>query len=110
MNEVLQQIQKCMSERNWTLYKLSKECDIPYSSLSSLFAKNNQPTISTLEKICDGFNITLSEFFSYKPPYRNSSQMYTESDKELIIKTNQLNKKDQQLLLQFIDLLISHEK
>ena len=63
MNEVLQQIQKCMSERNWTLYKLSKECDIPYSSLSSLFAKNNQPTISTLEKICDGFNITLSEFF-----------------------------------------------
>ncbi len=110
MNDVLRQIEKCMYERKWSLYKLSKECDIPYSSLNSLFAKDNQPTISTLEKICKGFNITLSEFFSYKPPYRDSVQMYTEWEKTLIQKNRQLSKKDQQFLLEFVDLLISQEK
>ena len=35
---------------------LAKESDIPYSSLNSLFLKNNQPTLSTLEKICKGFH------------------------------------------------------
>ena len=51
MNDTLMKIQKLMNERNWSLYKLAKESDIPYSSLNSLFLKNNQPTLSTLEKI-----------------------------------------------------------
>ena len=56
MNDTLMKIQKLMNERNWSLYKLAKESDIPYSSLNSLFLKNNQPTLSTLEKICKGFH------------------------------------------------------
>lgn len=47
MNDVLERIKKILDEKGWTLYKLSKETGIPYSSLNSLFNKNNQPTIST---------------------------------------------------------------
>ena len=50
MNDTLMKIQKLMNERNWSLYKLAKESDIPYSSLNSLFLKNNQPTLSTLDE------------------------------------------------------------
>ena len=49
MNDVLQKIKELMEERGWSLYKLAKESGIPYSSLNSLFQKNNQPTITTLE-------------------------------------------------------------
>ena len=68
LNKLLIKIQELLDERNWTLYRLSKESNIPYSSLNSLFLKNNQPTVSTLEKVCDGFHITLSEFFSDDTP------------------------------------------
>ena len=70
MNDVLNRIQTLLNEREWTLYRLAKESGITYSSLSSLFKKDNQPTISTLEKICIGLNISLNEFFSNYPPYR----------------------------------------
>ena len=50
MNDTLKRINELLDKRNWTLYKLAKESDIPYSSLSSMFQKNNQPTIATLEK------------------------------------------------------------
>lgn len=63
MNDVLNRIQTLLNEREWTLYRLAKESGITYSSLSSLFKKDNQPTISTLEKICTGLNISLNEFF-----------------------------------------------
>ena len=64
LNHTLTKIKHLLDERNWTLYKLAKEAGIPYSSLNALFLKNNQPTIATLEKICGGFHITLSEFFA----------------------------------------------
>jgi len=48
LNKLLTKIQQLLDERNWSLYKLSKESHIPYSSLNSLFLKNNQPTVVTL--------------------------------------------------------------
>lgn len=105
MNEVLTRIQTLMDERNWTLYRLSQESGIPYSSLSSLFKKDNHPTISTLEKICAGFHITLSEFFSDRPPYRDSSKDYTEDEKILVDKYRRLSRKNQSLLSAIANLL-----
>lgn len=75
LNKLLTKIQELLDERNWTLYRLSKEANIPYSSLNSLFLKNNQPTVSTLEKVCDGFHITLSEFFAEDTPYRKKYRL-----------------------------------
>ena len=65
-NEILKKIETYMKLRNWSIYKLAKEADIPYSSLNSMFLKNTQPTIPTLEKICSGLNISMSDFFSDK--------------------------------------------
>lgn len=83
LNETLQKIKELLAERNWSIYKLAKESGIPYSSLNSLFQKNNQPTLSTLEKICKGFHISVSEFFLDTTPYRE--QIYTFSNDELHI-------------------------
>lgn len=109
MNDVLQRIQTLMNERKWTLYRLAQESSIPYSSLSSLFKKDNQPTLSTLEKICTGFHITLSEFFSDKPPYREIPKSYSEDEKVLIENYRKLSKKNQSLLSEFTNLLVSQD-
>ena len=105
LNKLLTKIQKLLDERNWSLYKLSKESHIPYSSLSSLFLKNNQPTVATLEKICNGFHITLSEFFSDNPPYRNEAPIITEEEQKVLDIFSSLNNKDKQKYLEIIDIL-----
>ena len=61
---VLKQIKNLCNERNWSLYRLSMESSIPYSTLNNLFRRGNVPSINTLCKICDAFRISLSEFFS----------------------------------------------
>lgn len=104
-NKLLSKIQELLDERNWSLYKLSKQSNIPYSSLNSLFLKNNQPTIATLEKICIGFNITLSEFFESDTPYRDDSSNITEEEKILLNSYRNLGKKDKLKCLDIIEIL-----
>ena len=62
--DVLLHIKKLCEERGWSNYRLAKEAGISQSSLNNLFRRNNIPTIPTLEAICKGFGITLSQFFA----------------------------------------------
>ena len=105
MNEVLQKIKKLMDERGWSLYKLAKESGIPYSSLNSLFQKNNQPTVTTLERICSGFHITIGEFFSDDTPYRQPEQEFNKEEKDIITSYRNLNRNNKKLFLGFLNLL-----
>lgn len=102
MNETLKKINELMEERNWTYYRLAKEADIPYSSLNSLFLKNNQPTISTLEKICAGFHISLSEFFSSKTPYRPESYRFSKDELDMIEMYRSLNKSEKKVVAAYL--------
>lgn len=105
MNDILKRITSLMNAKNWTLYKLAKESDIPYSSLNSMFQKNNQPTISTLEKVCRAFNITMSEFFSNTPLNTKVKQEFSKVELELIQTFQNLTKNNQKLLIDFANLL-----
>ena len=62
--DVIQHIQDLCRERDWSYYRLAKESDIPYSTLSNMINRTNIPTIPTLQRLCDGFGITLSDFFT----------------------------------------------
>ena len=57
-------IKQLMKERKWTAYKLAKECGLPQSTITNVFARSTIPSIPTLETICEGLGITLSQFFS----------------------------------------------
>lgn len=60
---VLQKIKELLDERGWTLYRLAKEAGVSYSTLSNTFQRDNVPSIPTLIQVCEGFGITLTEFF-----------------------------------------------
>ena len=57
-------LQQLLRERGWTEYKLSKECGLAQSTIGNIFRRNTLPSIATLETICKGFGITLSQFFA----------------------------------------------
>ena len=62
-NDINKRILELCKEKNWSEYKLSQESNIPNSSINAMFKHNHVPTIHNLKKICDAFQITLSQFF-----------------------------------------------
>ena len=63
MKDILKEITRLRLERNWTEYELAKKSGLAQSTISSWYRKKQTPSIQTLDKICKGFGITLSQFF-----------------------------------------------
>ncbi|MCI9379286.1 MAG: helix-turn-helix transcriptional regulator [Eubacterium sp.] len=61
---ITNRIKELCDKRQMSMYALSKKTGISQSSLSNLMKRGSTPTFYTLDKICDGLGITLSQFFS----------------------------------------------
>ena len=61
--DVLTRITKLRLNRGWTDYELAKRSGLPQSTISSWYTKNMTPSVSSLENICKGLGISLSQFF-----------------------------------------------
>ena len=71
-----------------------------------MLRKGNTPSLSTLIKICNGFGISLSEFFETD----NESTMLTRSQKDLLQQWDRLSKADRQTAERFLNFLLSAER
>ncbi len=57
-------LQLCQSQ-DITINKLSSISGVTQSTVNNIMSgRNNSATIATIKKLCDGFGITLGEFFS----------------------------------------------
>lgn len=53
-----------LEEKKMSIHKLALEAAVPPSSIKNiLYGKSKNPGIVTLKMLCDGFDITLTEFF-----------------------------------------------
>lgn len=86
-----------MEYKHWTVYKLAKMSGLPYSSLNNIFNRRTCPTIPTFEKICNGFGITLSQFFDYETNPLKSDDL-TDDEQELLYSYISLSCRDRDLL------------
>lgn len=63
-----------LGERKMSIHKLAMEAAVPPSSVKNiLYGKSQNPGIVTLKMLCDGFGITLIEFFD-TPEFRALEQ------------------------------------
>lgn len=104
-NDVLLRISTLCRERDWSLYRLAKEAAIPYTSLSNMFARNTQPTIHTLEKMCAGFGISMSEFFDTPLKKDPNTFVLSENEKNLIEVYRSLNAPCRELMETYLQSL-----
>jgi transcriptional regulator with XRE-family HTH domain len=61
---ITNRIRELCDKKQMSMYALSNKIGISQSSLSNLMKRGSTPTFYTLDKICDGLGITLSQFFS----------------------------------------------
>lgn len=64
MKNVLDEITRLRIKRGWSEYELAKNSGITQSTISTWYRKGQTPTIQTLEKVCSGLGISLSQFFA----------------------------------------------
>ena len=71
---VKNRILQLLGEHQMSIYKLAIESAVPQSSIKNiLYGKSQNPGIVTIKMLCDGFGITLVEFFDTEE-FRNLEQ------------------------------------
>lgn len=73
-------IRQLMAERGWTIYRLAQESKLSQTTISNIFKRNNQPSLPTVNAICDACGITLAQFFTENDT-ANSPNAKSELDK-----------------------------
>ena len=98
MVPVLDRITFYRNQKGWTEYQLATKSGLTQSTISSWYRKDLVPSIPSLEKICNAFGITLSQFFSEnETPYA-----LTEIQKQLLDASTVLTEEQQLSLIEFI--------
>ena len=98
--DVQKRIRELMNESGWTDYRLAKEANLSHSTVTNMFNRNNAPTLPTLEAVCNGFGITLVQFFSDRT---EASALTSEQQEELFSKWSTLTERQKKLLLELME-------
>ncbi len=99
---VLDKIVQLREARKWSEYQLAEKSGLTQSTISSWYRKNMLPTIPSLQKICDAFDITLSQFFTEENEEIHS---LTDNQIKLLRVATRLQPEQYQQLIKFIESL-----
>ena len=99
MTDILGMIRKNREARGWTEYQLAEHSGLPQSTISSWYKKGMTPSFSSLERICDAFGLTLSQFFA------DGEQVLalTPAQRSMLERWNKLTGSQQTALLALLD-------
>ncbi len=61
--DVVKRIKELTDAKGWSTYKLAIEAGLTTSTLYSIMAGTNQPTVYTVELLCEALDVSLSDFF-----------------------------------------------
>lgn len=61
--DVHKRIDDLMKQREMSYYRLAQVSGLPQSTLNNMKARGSLPSLYTLEQICQGLQISLSQFF-----------------------------------------------
>ena len=104
--DVIGRINELCKARSWTYYRLAKESGIPYSTLNTMLHKTYVPTVPSLMKLCDGFGISIAQFF----PDQDETVLLTKKQKECLAQWNRLDTHSQELALAYMDGLAARQE
>ena len=60
---ILNRIREERNKRGWSDYELAENSGLTQSTISTWFNRDIEPGVASIEKICTGLGISLSQFF-----------------------------------------------
>jgi transcriptional regulator with XRE-family HTH domain len=105
-DDIYDRISELCEERGWSNYKLMNESGIAKSTFYNMLEKKSVPQIDMIQKICDGFNMTLGEFFADK--VENNREL-SKDDMSFVAKSRELNAGDRGRALAYMQALLDRQ-
>lgn len=102
MINVLERITELRTKKHWTEYQLAEQSGLTQSTISSWYRKDILPTLPSLERICNAFGISVSQFFD---DHTTEISLINPQQKYLLDKAAKLNNEQYDALIHFLDLL-----
>ena len=62
--DTMSRVFELIEDRNITLYRLAQLSGVRYSTFKNTRKRNGQLSVDTIERICEGLEIPMSEFFT----------------------------------------------
>lgn len=100
--DVLEKITELRTERHWTEYQLAEASGLTQSTISSWYRKGMLPTLPSLIKLCEAFNISVSQFFLED---NKQAVLLNEKQVKLLDAASRLNASQYAALLNFLQIL-----
>ena len=105
MIDILDHITEQRLLHNWTEYELAKRAGLPQSTISSWYRKKMLPSLTSLEKICQAFDMTMSQFLAEDARLAE----ITPDEKKLLQKWELLSPRQKASFLNLIDSIITRD-
>ena len=99
-NYIIERIEALCEEKQMSRYRLAQKSGLAQSSISTLLNRKSVPTIQTIDKLWDGFGITLAQFFC------SARVDLTEEQQELLDTWDKMNEQEKMLVNAYIQGLI----
>ena len=93
-NYIIDRIEQLCEKKHISRYRLAQKSGIAQSSISTLLNRKSVPTIQTVEKICEGLDMTLAQFFAGDDKLPD----LTEEQKSLLEEWNAMDEQQRQLV------------
>lgn len=104
--DVIQRIKDLCTAYSWTYYRLAQKSGMTYSTLNSMLNKGTIPSIPTLRKICNGFGISLAQFFAED----DATATLTIAQKQHLRNWNELSCENREHAEKFIQFLLAEQE
>mgnify|MGYP004481330425 FL=1 len=103
MDNILNTITAYREERKWSLYDLATHAEMKSTTISTWYNENAIPSIPSLIKICDAFQITLSEFFAKAEGNESAAVVLTPQQMQVIDRWSVLRPDQQEAVLHLLN-------
>lgn len=100
--DVLERITNLRKKRNWSEYQLAERSGLTQSTISSWYHKNMLPSIPSLQRICNAFGISMSQFFLED---EDKAILLNEQQRQLINCISRLSPEQLASLIEFLNKL-----
>lgn len=103
---VRDRLRQLMDQQGISVYKLAQQSGLSWNTIDNVLKKSINPTVHTLEMLCEGLGITLVQFFdvdgnatqisSEQQQYLNKREDLTERDRLIIDSMIEIMRKNRQ--------------